>query len=191
MSKQRPQIPLTTGKRLGPRHTKSGVSRSLGNSLSQVPTSPEAKLPHGSIGYSASQPAAPGLSGTLPDELSGVRRGSPFAEGTARRIPLGTAVGVSQVGTGLPLASAMPATDSTWGRSISSETANGATIATWLIFPLSLLATSVFPAGAVIVSLLGLVLALFGIASRWHRISLAALFSHLLCAGFAYSKILS
>ena len=190
MSKQRPQIPLTTGKRLGPRHTKSGVSRSLGNSLAQGPTSPEAKLTHSSIGDSAAQPVMPGLGGILPDELSGVRRGSPFAAGSAQRIFPGTAIGASQVGTELTLAFAMPATDPALGRSISSETANGATVATWLILPLSLLATSVFPVGAVIVSLLGLVLALFGIVSRWHRVSLAALFSHLLCAGFAYSKIL-
>lgn len=193
MSKQRPQIPLTTGKRLGPRKSTSGVSRSLGYSSVAGQTSPEATLPRDSAGHTASPRIAPGFDETLlPGELSEVRRGSPFAAGSARKVPKDTTTtGIFHIGTGVTLASAVPVTDSAWGRSVSSETANGATVAAWLIFPLSLLAITLFPAGAVIISLLGMVLALFGIASRWHRISLAALFTHLICAGFAYSKIVA
>lgn len=192
MSKQRPQIPLTTGKRLGPRKSTSGVSRSPGYSPVAGQTSPEATPPLDSAGHTVSPRIAPGLDGTLPGDLSDMRRGSPFAAGTARIVTNDTATtGILQILAGSTVASAVPVTDSPWGRSISGETANGATFAAWLISPLSLLAITLFPAGAVIISLLGMVLALFGIASRWHRISLAALFTHLLCAGFAYSKIVA
>lgn len=192
MSKQRPQIPLTTSKRLGPRKSTSDVSRSLGYSPVAGQTSPEARPPIDSFGHAASPQIAPGVDETIPGDFSGTRKGSPFAAGTARKVTNDTAtIGIFQILAGSTVASAVPLTDSPWGRSISGETANGATFAAWLIFPLSLLAITLFPAGTVIISLLGMVLALFGIASRWHRISLAALFTHLVCAGFAYSKIVA
>ena len=111
--------------------------------------------------------------------LTAARKGSPFAPGTAR-----PSEAVANAFNRLV------ARQDSIGEGVWRETAASATFASLMLVAFVIVGSVYFPAGGLAIGILGISMAMLGLSSRFKRLSVGCLATHLVLLGICYASVI-